>query len=180
MTTTSNMRKVIFFVLLMVITYMAYAFMIRPTNKYLEEQKAQVQTQLQKLAELEKATAAARDLDKQMEKIQQAVEFFSSKLPPHSQIHTVLEQVTLIAQKQGLKTKTIRTLKQKEFMGYIEQPLKMELYGNFDSYYSFLLDLEQLPRITRIRELELKKDGTHEGMTTAQFVVSIFFQGTES
>jgi ribosomal protein S27AE len=43
-------------------------------------------------------------------------------------------------------------------MGYIEQPMKMELYGNFDSYYSFLIDLEQLPRITRIRELELKKD----------------------
>ena len=30
----SNMRKVIFFVLLMAVAYMAYAFMIRPANKY--------------------------------------------------------------------------------------------------------------------------------------------------
>lgn len=172
----SNMRKVIFFVLLVAMAYMAYIFMIKPTNKYLEEQKEKVQSQMQKLAELEKATAAARDLDKQTVKLDQAVEFFNSKLPPHSQIHKVLEQVTLIAQKQGLKTKTIRTLKQKDCMGYIEQPLKMELYGNFDAYYSFLLDLEQMPRITKIRELTLTKDKENEGMTTAEFVVSIFFQ----
>jgi type IV pilus assembly protein PilO len=176
----SNMRKVIFFVLLIAVAYMAYAFMIRPANKYLEEQKKQVQGQMAKLNELEKATAAVRDLDKQTAKLEQAVEFFNSKLPPHSQIHKVLEQVTLIAQKQGLKTKTIRTLAQKDCMGYIEQPLKMELYGNFDAYYSFLLDLEQMPRITRIRELALTKDLKNEGMTTAEFVVSIFFQGAES
>ena len=69
---------------------------------------------------------------------------------------------------------------QREYMGYIEQPLKMELYGNFDAYYSFLLDLEQMPRITKIRELVLKKDKEHEGMTTAEFVVSIFFQGAQT
>ena len=174
------MRKVIFFILLLAVAYFAYAFMIRPANKYLEEQKTQVQDQMAKLGELERATAAARDLDKQTAKLDQAVEFFNSKLPPHSQIHTVLEQVTLIAQKQGLKTKTIRTLKQKDCMGYIEQPLKMELYGTFDAYYAFLLDLEQMPRITKIREMTLTKDLKNEGMTTAEFVVSIFFQGAAS
>lgn len=174
------MRKVIFFVLLLAMAYMSYMFMIRPANKYLEEQKQQVRSQMQKLIELEKATAAARDLDKQTAKLEQAVEFFNSKLPPQSQIHKVLEQVTLIAQKQGLKTKTIRTLKQKNCMGYIEQPLKMELYGNFDAYYSFLLDLEQMPRITKLRELSLTKDLKNEGMTTAEFVVSIFFQESET
>jgi type IV pilus assembly protein PilO len=176
----TNVRKVIFFVLLLAMAYLAYAFMIRPANKYLEEQKNEIQSQMQKLSELEKATAAARDLDKQTAKLDQAVEFFNSKLPPHSQIHKVLEQVTLIAQKQGLKTKTISTLKQKDFMGYIEQPLKMELYGNFDAYYAFLLDLEQMPRITKIHELILSKDAKNEGMTTAEFVVSIYFQQTDS
>jgi len=172
----SNMRKVIFFVLLMALAYLAYAFMIKPTNRYLEQQKAQLQSQMQKLIEFEKATAAVRDIEAQAAQLQQAVAFFESKLPPHSQIDKVLEQVTLIAQRQGLKTKAIRTLKQKDYMGYIEQPLKMELYGNFDSYYAFLLDLEQLPRITKIRELKLEKEKNTEGMTNAEFVVSIFFQ----
>ena len=53
----------------------------------------------------------------------------------------------------------------------------MELGGDFSSFYSFLLELEQLPRIMKIRELELdkmKKEG--EGQIGADFVISIFFQ----
>jgi Tfp pilus assembly protein PilO len=88
----------------------------------------------------------------------------------------VLEQVTVIAQKQGLKPKTIRTLKRKDNSGYIEQPLKMELEGNFSSFYSFLLELEKLPRIMKIRELELDKHTQQDGQITADFIVSIFFQ----
>jgi len=88
----------------------------------------------------------------------------------------VLEQVTVIAQKQGLKPKTIKTLKKKDNSGYIEQPLKMELVGNFNSFYSFLLELEKLPRIMKIRELELDKQTKNEGQIAADFIVSIFFQ----
>jgi len=88
----------------------------------------------------------------------------------------VLEQVTVIAQKQGLKPKTIRTLKKQDNSGYIEQPLKMELVGNFSSFYSFLLELEKLPRIMKIRELKLDKQASTEGQIAADFVISIFFQ----
>ncbi len=56
----------------------------------------------------------------------------------------------------------------------------MELHGNFNSYYSFLLELEKLDRITKIRELSLKKKANAEGETAATFVVSIFFQKTSS
>ena len=84
--------------------------------------------------------------------------------------------MTVIAQKQGLKPKTIRTLNNKDNSGYIEQPLKMELTGDFSSFYSFLLELEQLPRIMKIRELELEKQQKSEGEISANFIVSIFFQ----
>jgi len=104
------------------------------------------------------------------------LKFFESKLPPTSEIYKVLEQVTLIAQEQGLKPKTIRTLKKKDNSGYVEQPLNMELVGDFNSFYSFLLEIEKLPRIMKIRELEVKKNEKEEGMIDTNFVVSIFFQ----
>ena len=128
------------------------------------------------MAEFEKTTAAAKDLTKQLEQLEEAIEFFESKLPPTSEIYKVLEHVTLIAQEQGLKPKTIRTLKKKDNSGYVEQPLKMEVEGNFSSFYSFLLELERLPRIMKIRELELEKQTKKEGQIAADFVVSIFFQ----
>ena len=52
----------------------------------------------------------------------------------------------------------------------------MGLVGNFNSFYSFLLELEKLPRIMKIRELTLDKEAKNEGQIEADFIVSIFFQ----
>ena len=173
---TGGLRKAVFFALLTGVAVLGHQYMIRPANKHLAEAKARVETKMAKLTEFERATAAAEDLTKQLAQLQEAISFFESRLPPKSQIHEVLEQVTVIAQKQGLKPKTIRTLTKKNNSGCIEQPLKMELEGNFKAFYSFLLELEKLPRIMKIRELELDKMTDNEGQIAADFVVSIFFQ----
>ncbi|MHC4424842.1 MAG: type IV pilus inner membrane component PilO [Planctomycetota bacterium] len=177
---TGNFRKVVFFILLSGVAVVGYQYMIKPANTHLAEAKGRVDAKMAQLAKFQKATAAAEDLTKQLEQLEEAIEFFESKLPPKSQIHEVLEQVTVIAQKQGLEAKTIRTLKKKDNSGYIEQPLKMELEGNFSSFYSFLLELEKLPRIMKIRELELQKHRNSDGQIAADFIVSIFFQNITS
>jgi Tfp pilus assembly protein PilO len=84
--------------------------------------------------------------------------------------------VTVVAQNKGLKPKTIRTLQQKENNGYVDQPLKMTLVGNFNSFYSFLLEIEKLPRIMKLRELQLNKSKSADGQISADFILSIFFQ----
>lgn len=173
---TGGLRKAVFFALVIGLTVVGYQYMIKPANTNLAEAKARVDVKLAKLAEYEKATAAAEDLTKQLAQLEEAISFFESRLPPKSQIHQVLEQVTMIAQKEGLKPKTIRTLATKDNGGYIEQPLAMELTGNFKAFYSFLLELEKLPRIMKLRELDIDKQVKDEGQIDAKFVVSIFFQ----
>jgi Tfp pilus assembly protein PilO len=88
--------------------------------------------------------------------------------------------VTVIVQKQGLRSKRVLRLKKEDNSGYVEQPLKVELEGNFNAFYSFLLELEKLPRIMKVRELDLKKQIDNEGQIVADFVVSIFFQNKTS
>ena len=173
---TSSSRQIVFFILLVGLAYIAYAYMIKPANKSLASQKTKVELKRAKLCELEEATAAANDLQEQLVELEEAIKFFESKLPPTSEIDTVLKDVTVIARKHGLASKKIRTKKRKTNAGYIEQPLEMELDGGFNSYYSFLLELEKLDRITKIRQLTLKKKSRHEGQTSAKFVMSIFFQ----
>ena len=175
---TSGTRKFVFFVLLVGLSYVAYAYMIKPANQDFIEKREKMQQKAAKLSELEEATVAAKDLTKRLAQLEEAVEFFESKLPPKSQIDKMLNDVTIIAQKHGLNQKKIGTAKTKNNSGYIELPLKMELSGNFNSYYSFLLELEQLDRITKIRELSLMKTSKFEGHAKAIFVMSIFFQDT--
>ncbi|MHC4644481.1 MAG: type IV pilus inner membrane component PilO [Planctomycetota bacterium] len=177
---TSGLRKIVFFVLLVGVACVAYQFVIKPANKRLAVQKAKVDEKLAKLSEFEEATSAAEGLNKQLEQLQEAIKFFESKLPPTSEIDKVLRDVTVISEEQGLKPKTIRTLVKKDNSGYVEQPLKMELVGNFNAFYSFLLELEKLPRIMKMRELELKKKTDEEGQIATNFTVSIFFQNKPS
>ncbi|MDD5063469.1 MAG: type 4a pilus biogenesis protein PilO [Phycisphaerae bacterium] len=173
---TSGLRKAVFFVLLVGVAYAAYQYMIKPANRHLTEQKARLATKLANLSEFEKATAAAEDLSHQLEQLQEAVEFFESKLPPTIEIDKVLGDITVIGEKQGVKCRTIRRLEKKDNSGYVEQLLEMKLEGDFDSFYSFLLELEKLPRIMKVRKLELVKQEKSEGQIAVDFVVSIFFQ----
>ncbi len=173
---TSGLRQAVFVVLLIGVALFGYYAMVKPANRALTEAKQKLDGKRAKLAEFEQATAKTDDLNKQLEQLQEAVRFFESKLPPTSEVHKVLEQVTVIAQKQGLKPKTIRTLVQKNNSGYIEQPMDMQLVGNFTSFYSFLLELEKLPRIMKLRQLKLDKAKEGQGQIGATFVVSIFFQ----
>lgn len=174
---TSGIRKIVFFFVLMGVSFIAYRYMIKPANKHLAKQRARVHSKLDKLTQLEQATATVKDLSKELEQLEEAIQFFESKLPPTEQIDQVLQDVTLIGQKQGVKRKMIRRLTTTEDnYGYVEQPLAMKLEGNFNSFYSFLLALEKLPRIMKVRQLKLEKAKNEEGKVTADFVVSIFFQ----
>jgi len=173
---SSGLRQAIFFVLLIGMVLAGYQYMIKPANQNLAETKQRVEGKRAKLDEFKQATAKVDDLNKQLENLREAVRFFESKLPPTSEVHKILEQVTVIAQRQGLKPKTIRTLQQKDNSGYIEQPLDMKLVGSFPSFYSFLLELEKLPRIMKVRELKLEKQPGDEGQIGAELILSIFFQ----
>jgi type IV pilus assembly protein PilO len=173
---TSGFRKILFTVLLLGVAIVGYQLMIKPANKNLADTKGRLEIKLSQLSKFGEATTAAADLAKQLEELETAIKFFENQLPPKSKIHEVLEQVTVIAQKQGLKSKICRTLTKKNNSGYIEQPLEMKLVGNFSSFYSFLLELEKLPRIIKIRELKLDKKKITEGQISADFVLSIFFQ----
>ncbi|MCX5632312.1 MAG: type 4a pilus biogenesis protein PilO [Phycisphaerae bacterium] len=172
---SSNSRKIVLFIIMLGLSGFAYIYMIKPANASIEQQKQQVNAKLAKLNELEKLSGQANDVGKQLSKLSEAIEFFRNKLPPENEIHKVLESITLIAQKQGLVPGTITALKTKDYNGYIEQPLKMELSGSFYAFYSFLTEAEKLPRIIRVREFELKKDDKNSSELKANVIISVFF-----
>jgi type IV pilus assembly protein PilO len=171
----SNLRKIVLFAMMLGLSWFAYIYMLKPANASIKQQRLQMNAKLTKLNELERLSSQAGDIGEQLSKLSEAVKFFQNKLPLESEIHKVLESITLIAQKQGLAAGTITALKTKDCNGYIEQPLKMELAGDFYAFYSFFVEAEKLPRIIRFRELELKKNDKNPNELKANLVISVFF-----
>lgn len=170
------LRKLVFLILVVGLAWAGHQYVIRPAQQSLCESKDRLKLNRMKLSEFEKTTNTAADLTKQLEQLRDAITFFEQKLPPTSEIYSVLEQITLIAQKQGLNPKSIRTLGQKKNSGYIEQPLEMKFEGNFTAFYSFLLEIEKMPRIMKVRKLDVNKTRQLEGQISSDCIVSIFFQ----
>jgi hypothetical protein len=52
----------------------------------------------------------------------------------------------------------------------------MNLSGDFNGFYEFMLQLERLPRLTRVQTMTLDKISGQEGVMEAKVTMSIFFE----
>ena len=173
-------RRLMFVVILAGIPLGAFMWVFRPANKYIEQQQTSLEAKSVKLDQLRRATQDIDDLDLEVQKISQAVEFFEGKLPAEHEVHTVLAQVARIAEKHRLQTKLFKTEKTKPFAAYSEQPIKMRLCGAFTDYYRFLLEFECMARITKITDMKLTANTAEPGLINVDCALSIFVDNSSS
>jgi Tfp pilus assembly protein PilO len=88
----------------------------------------------------------------------------------------ILKEVWQMAESNNLTTKKVQTMRSDRSSNFSEQPIQLSLSGDFNGYYSFLLQLEKLPRLTRITDMKLAKISDRDGEMTAQMTMSIFFE----
>lgn len=171
-----GLREFTLFALLLGIVAAAGWFVFLPDHRELAELDRENHAKLARLAQLDRVGQTSESLTKELADLQRALEFFESKLPNDQQISAVLGEITQICEKHQLKARTIKTLKQEQFSDYIMSPIELELDGKFESFYRFLLDLERMPRITRISHMEVFKDKHNEGQVTTKMIMSIYFE----
>ena len=128
------------------------------------------------LSDLEKATSGVSDVDKKVAELEEAIKFFEKKLPQEREMDLILKEVWQMAEQNRLTTKTIRTMKSVRGAAYSEQPIEMSLSGDFNGFYVFLQQLENMPRITRVTSMALSKITDQDGSMQAKMTLSIFFE----
>src|SRR4051812_49395991 len=169
-----GMRELLFFTILLGVLVASYFIL---TKKAADRKRKEAETEVmsKSLADLEQSTAGIDDLNRKIAELQQAITFFESKLPQAKDMDKVLREVSQMADANSLQTKTVRTLKTEKNPNYSEQPIEMNLVGDFNGFYSFLLQLEKLPRLTRVPSMALQK-ADKDGEMQAKFTLSIFFE----
>jgi type IV pilus assembly protein PilO len=138
-----------------------------------EADVTQKETQLENLR---KATAGIENLDAKIVELQKAIVFFESKLPQNHEVGKVLDEVSNVATANSLETRSFKPLPAEPNANYNEQRIEMTLSGDFNGFYSFLLQLEKLPRITRLMQMKLDKINDRDGEMIAKVTLSIFFE----
>jgi type IV pilus assembly protein PilO len=165
----------LFFVVLLGVLGSSYFLIFSKANTKREATIAETLVKQQKLEDLRTATLGINDLNKKIDDLQNAIKFFDSKLPPQREVDTILQQITQISQAAGLATKTVKPHPSETTANYSEEPIELTLSGDYKGFYQFMLDLENLPRLTRVTQMKLTKLNDHEGHMMANLTLSIYF-----
>lgn len=171
-----GLRELIFLVVLIAMPVSSFWFVFRPQNAEIEQAKLEIQHKEQMLEKLSKATAQNDDLERANAEIAEGISMVESRLPDTKEVEVVLEQVASLARESKLELAKVRTGKPVPSSRYMEQPLEMTISGDFDDFYAFLLKVEELPRITRMPDLKVKKIDKVDGSMEASFTLSIYFE----
>jgi type IV pilus assembly protein PilO len=178
-----GIREIIFVLLLLAMPVLAYFIRFEKQNKTIERINDDMKRKLAKLEELEQVTRRVPDLGKEIDSLTEAIEMIEQKLPDERKVDEVLKQVWEMAARQRLTPKSVRTDKPLPNNQFSELPIQMEIVGDFDGFYSFLLELEKMPRITQLPKMKLTKlqeKDREQGQMRAEVVLSVFFETDDS
>ena len=182
-----NPREIIFALVLLAIPTASWLLELAPRQRRQTELKEQItdrRTKLQKLFEKKQLSGAIGDLRDQIAEGKEAMKMIRARLPDEKEIDQIVREVWRLAKSNDLSPTSLRTIpprKDKQFTStggpHGEQPLLIQLEGNFQGLYSFMIDMESQSRIMRVRQMTLKApDKDHTGLVSATIEFSIFFE----
>jgi len=168
-----GVRELLFVLVLIAMPLAAYFFVFEPRNKQIAEAQVEIRQKNADLKELEAATASIADLEAEIQRLEEAIAIFQQKLPEEREVDVILRQVWELAAKQQLTPKRVRTDKPVKAAQYNELPINMTISGDFDGFYSFLIEIEKLNRITRVPKMKLKRTAGEEPGMEAEITLSV-------
>ncbi len=137
-------------------------------------------------AELARARATVADLPKfeaEYTRVHSQWAHAAQLVPTENRMPTLLRQITLAAQQNGIGMTVVRPGEPRNEQHYTEMPIEIAVTGQYHQVASFLANIANMPRIVNVSGLKLKatdskgSDGP-QGSTEAEFTASSYHLNT--
>jgi Tfp pilus assembly protein PilO len=180
-----GLRTLLFVVLLLGMLVLSYPLLFKPLNDQRDRAITETKQKQQKLANLDGVMKNNESLSSEIGKLRTAISFLEGKLPKETEMDRVLQDVYKAAKDNNLNIKSVRNAKPLDGSNYSEQPIRMVVEGPFyPSFFKFLSTVEQLDRLTKIKEMKIdatpdKDDRSKAGNITADFVLTIYYESSQ-
>lgn len=162
--------------ILMAVPLSSYWLVFRPQNLEIAEARREIEHKRSMLDKLREATSQNEDLERANADIRESIDAIEDRLPSTKEVDGMVRQVSNLAVESGLEPPVMDSAKPVTAAEYMEQPLEMSITGPFSGFYKFLLAMEQMPRITRTPDMNIKRAEDENGDMKAEFTLSIYFQ----
>ena len=172
----ASMRVLVTALGMAVVTAVVAMLVILPLVLQTAADRITIQSHRAQLVKLQRVAVRISDLKDEVRRLEDALAFFENRLPEEREIDVILREVWLIAESKSLTPRSIRTSPSRTMPRYNSQPITLSLEGTFESFYEFLLGLERLPRITKVRQMQIAKSPVAEGVVQVDLLMEIFFE----
>jgi len=169
-------REILLLAVLLAVPLSTYWLVFRPQNAEINQARGEIEHKREVLEKLRSATSRNADLVRANEQISQSILAIEARLPTDKEVDGIVRRISDLAVKSGLTPPGVKSAAPVKAARYMEQPMVIQTGGEFRGFYSFLLNLERLPRITRIPDLKLTRSKKVDGTMSATFTLSIYFQ----
>lgn len=171
-----GIRELVLLAILMALPLSSWWLVFRPNNQKIEQAEREIELKREMLQKLQTVTSRSDSLEQATAEIATGIDAIEARLPSDREIDDVVRQVSALAVENGLNQPGMIAKPPVRGTLYMEQPIEMTITGDFKGFYSFLLDLEQLPRITRMPALEIERSKDVDGHLKAEFTLNIYFE----
>jgi len=177
-----GLREIVFMIVLLAVPVASYFYVFKPRNEEIRQAEKEVEEKREKLQQLREIEKTIDDINRMIDEGKKQIDLIEAKLPSARDVDVVLRDITQLARKTRLKVNKFKTERQIPAASYMEQPITVNIEGEFEGFYDFLREVEALPRITRVHTLTLKRaqgrEARSKAQMTATFTLSVYFQGS--
>jgi Tfp pilus assembly protein PilO len=152
-----------------------YVVGYRPAIGRLEVLKLQLQS---KQRELEQNQNKARNLPIlafEVQQLESQVRVYDRQFPQQPELGQFIKDITQISQQLALGEWKYQPGAPKRWEGFCELPIQMHFRGDFLNVASFLRQVEDLQRMTRIRRLSVKSKDNKAGAVEVDLGMMVYF-----
>ncbi len=160
------------------IAVMAIAFVLfsyRPRTGRLEALQARIAMDQRELNANQSRVTTLPAVALEVDRLRVSLEHFDRRLPRQPELAEFLRNVNQISRQTSLQKMSVRQEAPQRMELFSEQPIVMRFEGDFQEVWSFLRQIETLPRLTRVRSVRLKSLDSKLGTVDVEVALSIFF-----
>jgi Tfp pilus assembly protein PilO len=104
----------------------------------------------------------------------------AKKLPKDADVPGFINDLTRISQSTAVRKPQYKPDPQPRRRElFFQYPIQITLQGNFVNVFNFIREAENLPRLARVRTIDLQGDPLKGGAVTANITVDLYFTGDE-
>lgn len=147
----------------------------RPSSAKLANLHAQIEVKQRELETNAEKTQFRPELEREVSEKRRKLERFDKQLPREMSWGQFMNDITLLREQSGVRNWDFLPAVNRRDELFVEVPIDVSFEGDFLSVFSFLRQMEQMQRLTRVRDLTLTGKRDAPGQVEAKLSMNIYY-----